>query len=183
MKYSIIIILCICALVFLYCENNLITVTNIIVKSPDLPDAFDGYKIVHLSDLHGKEFGRGQKNLIEKIKGVQPDLIVFTGDAVDSRRYNAKPVLELMKQAVELAPVYFVIGNHEWKSGRFYALEKALEDNGIRVSIIVVSRGLGNSIIPQRLFNRPEIVVLTDSIEGRAGVCCFSLAARKIDLS
>lgn len=56
MKYFIIIILCICALVFLYYENNLITVTEIIVKSPDLPDAFDGYKIVHLSDLHSSLF-------------------------------------------------------------------------------------------------------------------------------
>ena len=43
---------------------------------------FDGYKIVHLSDLYSKEFGKGQKNLVEKIEDAQPDLIVFTGDLV-----------------------------------------------------------------------------------------------------
>ncbi|SFQ47653.1 metallophosphoesterase [Caldicoprobacter faecalis] len=192
---------------------------------------------------------------------------------MDSRYYDVEPGLELMKQSVKIAPTYFVTGNHEWWSGEFNALEKALNENGIHVlrntyaritkggdeiyiigiddpasqaiygeamttekkiiqalkrikkfdafkillahrpelfplyssygfdlvlsghahggqvrlpfigglvapnqglfpeytsgeykrgnSTMIVSRGLGNSIIPQRLFNRPEVIVLT----------------------
>jgi len=118
---------------FLYYENNFIIITDITIKSHKLPDAFDGYKIVHLSDLHGKKFGKGQKNLVKKIKDARPDLIVFTGDMVDSGHYDAEPVLELVEQISRIAPIYFVTGNHEWWSGKFDVLGKLLEENGIRV--------------------------------------------------
>ncbi|WP_242976322.1 metallophosphoesterase [Clostridium thermopalmarium] len=128
-----IIIICICTWVFLHFENNFITITKITVKSPKLPDAFDGCKIVHLSDLHSKEFGKGQKNLVKKIEDAQPDLIVFTGDLIDSRHFDAEVSLELIRQIVKIAPTYFVTGNHERWSGNFDALEKVLKENGIHV--------------------------------------------------
>jgi len=59
-KVLVFILICIWTWVFLHFENNFITITKITVESPKLPDAFDGYKIVHLSDLHSKEFGKGQ---------------------------------------------------------------------------------------------------------------------------
>ncbi|MBM7582791.1 putative MPP superfamily phosphohydrolase [Caldicoprobacter guelmensis] len=62
--------------VFLYCENNLITITRINVESSKLPDGFDGYKIIHISDLHSKEFGREQKYLVPIIKSEKPELWV-----------------------------------------------------------------------------------------------------------
>mgnify|MGYP000891444744 FL=1 len=128
-----IIIICICTWVFLHFENNFITITKITVKSPKLPDAFDGCKIVHLSDLHSKEFGKGQKNIVKKIEDAQPDLIVFTGDLIDSRHFDAEVSLELIRQIVKIAPTYFVTGNHERWSGNFDALEKVLKENGIHV--------------------------------------------------
>jgi predicted MPP superfamily phosphohydrolase len=119
--------------VFLYAENNCLTVTSLSFVSPDLPGPFDGWKIVHLSDLHSKWFGTEQNRLISIIASSQPDCIVITGDSVDSRRYDAKPVLSLIEQAVEIAPVYFVTGNHEWNSGHYDELKEKVAKCGAAV--------------------------------------------------
>ncbi|MGE4282798.1 MAG: metallophosphoesterase [Clostridia bacterium] len=126
-------ILLICVLLFLYYENNFITITNVTIKSNKLPQSFNGYKIVHLSDLHSKSFGESQRNLIRKIRNIEPDLIVFTGDLIDSKDYNEEAGIGLMKQIVRIAPVYYVTGNHEWWSGRFDTLEKAIKESGATV--------------------------------------------------
>ncbi|MDG4657758.1 metallophosphoesterase [Ectobacillus antri] len=116
--------------VFCYIQNNLLTITKLNVRSEKLPSAFDGYTIVHLSDLHSKDFG---KALPEKIEKEKPDIIVFTGDLVDARRYEEEVSLTLMKRLVAIAPTYFVTGNHEWSSGQFAALEVKLRDAGVQV--------------------------------------------------
>ena len=52
------------------------------VKSQKLPESFDGFKIVQLSDLHGAEFGEDGMGLVEKVKELEPDMIALTGDFV-----------------------------------------------------------------------------------------------------
>ena len=133
MNKLIIVITIICVWAFLYLENNYITTTQINIKFPKLPDTFDGYKIVHLSDLHNKRFGEEQKNLVRKIEDAHPDIIVFTGDLIDSRRFNAETSLDLMKRIVNIAPIYYVPGNHEWRSGRLETLCNDLKDIGVNV--------------------------------------------------
>ncbi|NLX70326.1 MAG: metallophosphoesterase [Clostridiales bacterium] len=133
MNKLIIVITIICVWAFLYLENNYITTTQINIKFPKLPDTFDGYKIVHLSDLHNKRFGEDQKNLVRKIEDAHPDIIVFTGDLIDSRRFNAETSLDLMKRIVNIAPIYYVPGNHEWRSGRLETLCNDLKDIGVNV--------------------------------------------------
>jgi predicted MPP superfamily phosphohydrolase len=268
-KWFIFIMILLGLIVFLYFENNAISLTQIEVKSDELPQSFNEYKIVHLSDLHSKSFGENQKRLVDKVKRLEPDIIVFTGDLVDRKCYDEKTSLALMEQLIYIAPLYYVTGNHEWWSGRFASLEDKLIQLGVNVlrnthekmtresshitivgiddpassneigiienelqkslggvddssfkvllshrpeyfsiytaydidltisghahggqirlpfigglvapnqgffprytagkyqngrSMMVVSRGLGNSIIPQRIFNRPEVVVIT----------------------
>lgn len=118
---------------FFYFQNNAIETTEYNVRFEDLPNSFDGYKIVQLSDLHSKLFGNDQDQLVKRVGEVAPDLIVFTGDLVDSDKYNEDNSLLLMKQLVDIAPVYFVTGNHEWWSGKFDLLEGKLEDTGVQV--------------------------------------------------
>ncbi|AOV08196.1 metallophosphoesterase [Sporosarcina ureilytica] len=118
---------------FLYSQNNWIKVTKISIRSDKLPKHFEGYKIVQLSDLHGKGFGKNQIKLINQVNRSKPHLIVFTGDLVDANQYEEEAGLKLMEELVQIAPVYFVTGNHEWWSGRFNSLETKLNDLGVMV--------------------------------------------------
>lgn len=118
---------------FLYFQNNSIVTTEYNFSSDKVPQNFKGYKIVQLSDLHSKSFGNNQSDLVKKVKKVKPDLIVFTGDLIDSDRYDEKISLTLMEKLVQIAPVYYVTGNHEWWSGKFNSLEDKLKDTGVQV--------------------------------------------------
>ncbi|MFP3846962.1 metallophosphoesterase [Priestia filamentosa] len=118
---------------FFYVQNNSIVTTETTISSGKLPESMEGFKIVQLSDLHSKNFGRNQSVLVQKVNELKPDLIVFTGDLVDSKRYKEKVSLILMKELVEIAPTYFVTGNHEWGSGKFVSLESKLNDIGVQV--------------------------------------------------
>ncbi|MGL5068150.1 MAG: metallophosphoesterase [Sarcina sp.] len=117
--------------IFFYWQNNSITVNNIEVKNNKVPNRFNDYKILQISDLHNKEFGKGQKNILNKIKKVQPDIIVVTGDIIDSgKEENA---MELMREINKIAPVYFVSGNHEAWGGSYNVLKVDLKEIGITV--------------------------------------------------
>ncbi|MBM7619678.1 putative MPP superfamily phosphohydrolase [Bacillus tianshenii] len=118
---------------FFYFQNNWIETTDISINTDRVPASFDGYKIVQLSDLHSKSYGENQDVIVQKVSEVNPNLIVFTGDLVDSKKYNKETSLTLMKELIQIAPVYFVTGNHEWWSGKFSSLEESLLDIGVKV--------------------------------------------------
>ncbi len=98
-------------------ENTNIQVYEIKVKSEKLPDDFIGYKIAHVSDLHNAEFGEENEKLLSIIKNSSPDIIVITGDIVDSRRTDVPIARGFINNAAEIAPVYYVTGNHEERVG------------------------------------------------------------------
>ncbi|PAD34606.1 phosphoesterase [Terribacillus saccharophilus] len=118
---------------FFYFQNNSIVITESTISSKRIPASFNDYKIVQLSDLHSKTFGNRQNVLVEKVSNTNPDLIVFTGDLVDSKNYNEDTSLNLIRELIHIAPIYFVTGNHEWWSGKFDILEKELNDIGVKV--------------------------------------------------
>lgn len=94
-------------------QNNDITVSNYEYKSDKINKTLDGYKIVQISDLHNKQFGKEQSRLLSEIKALSPDIIVITGDIVDCRHTDIKPAFDFVTGAVKIAPVYYVSGNHE----------------------------------------------------------------------
>ena len=115
-------------------DNARIVVTEIEVESSRLPDSFEGYRIAHVSDLHNDEFGENNEKLLEAIKAARPDMIAITGDLLDSRRTDVEKALNFVQQAVEIAPCYYVTGNHESREGKTYdALEKAMREAGVIV--------------------------------------------------
>jgi uncharacterized protein len=118
---------------FLYWQNNSVTINEMKIVSGEIPGEFQGFKIVQLSDLHSKSFGKEQEKLIDKVIRSSPDIIVFTGDLVDQKKYDEHISMKLMTELTETAPVYFVSGNHEWWSGRFPALEEKLGTAGVTV--------------------------------------------------
>ena len=101
--------------------------------SERLPNNFSGLKIVHLSDLHDANFGKNQKNLIKKIENEKPDLIFFTGDLIDSNRYDLNKSLQVTNGLVEIAPVYYVMGNHEIATNEVDDIIQTLESKGVKV--------------------------------------------------
>lgn len=120
---------------FCYFENNAITVSEYEIVSNKLPESFDGFVIAHLSDLHNKSFGKDHERLIQKVKKQDPDIIVITGDLIDSNHPDVEKGLSFAEKAVKIAPVYFVTGNHDnWLSDtNTYALFYGLERLGVRV--------------------------------------------------
>ena len=73
----------------------------------------DDFRIVQVSDLHNAKFGKNNSRLISKIKDQSPDIIVITGDIVDSNHTNIDTATDFCKEAVKIAPCYYITGNHE----------------------------------------------------------------------
>mgnify|MGYP000106741351 FL=1 len=113
------------------------------VASQKLPESFDGFKIVQLSDLHGAEFGEDGMELVEKVKELEPDIIALTGDFVTDEG-DLAAVEKLAARLVKLCPVYFVSGNHEFGSGLDVKVRNILERAGVKYlsnEYLTISRG------------------------------------------
>lgn len=113
------------------------------VNSKKLPESFDGFKIVQLSDLHGAEFGEDGMGLVEKVKELEPDIIALTGDFVTDEG-DLAAVEKLAARLVKLCPVYFVSGNHEFGSGLAIKVRNILERAGVKYlsnEYLTISRG------------------------------------------
>lgn len=120
-------------IVFFVWQNNDIVTTDVVYKNSNIPKEFEDFNIVQISDLHNKMFGKGQKKLLEKIVDAQPDIIVITGDLVDRRRYDLEKAIVFIEGAVEIAPVYYVSGNHEAWSGEYETIKSRLLSAGVNV--------------------------------------------------
>ena len=105
-------------IVFFLYQNYHLVVTEYTFNSGKITDELDGYRIVQISDLHNQWFGKKQKKLLSMIEECKPDIIVVTGDAVDSNHTNYGITLDFFEGAVGIAPVYYITGNHEeWLQG------------------------------------------------------------------
>lgn len=114
--------------------NQALEVNEWTVSDRDIPDTFSGYRIAQISDLHNAEFGEHNEELLSMLAGTAPDIIVLTGDLVDSRRTDVDVAADFAAQAMEIAPVYYVTGNHESRLKRLFpALEARLEAADVTV--------------------------------------------------
>lgn len=118
---------------FCWWQNNGLVVTKMEYKNDRIPGGFQEYRIVQVSDLHNKEFGQGNAHLLDKLRECQPDIIVVTGDLIDSRNTNITVAVRCTEQMSEIAPVYYVPGNHEYNSGQYAALKEELVAAGATV--------------------------------------------------
>ena len=128
---------------FVYWGNTDIKTDAVTYTSPALPAAFDGLRIVQLSDLHNREFGQDKAELYKAVENASPDVIFLTGDLVDE--YAAEPVPYARSVGAALsaiAPTYYVTGNHEWAHGNAVVeeIKAALREAGVTV--------LSNEFVP-----------------------------------
>ena len=130
---------------FVWLNNNLLLTTRRKIKYGGITTSV---KIVHLSDLHGKTFGRRNRRLIAKVAAQQPDIIAFTGDAV--HRYtekNKRVALETVSALAQIAPVIYVSGNHEMRNKGYRFFRRDLMEAGATVLDNQVTEIAGLTIV------------------------------------
>lgn len=104
------------------------------VKSEDIPSEFDNFRIVQISDLHNAEFGENNEKLLLMLKQADADIIAITGDMIDSRNTDIDVAISFAQKAVNIAPVYYVNGNHESRVlGEYEKLKQGLTDTGVNI--------------------------------------------------
>ena len=114
-------------------NNKNLQITKYVLKENEVPKSFSGYKIAQVSDLHNTEIGEKNERLIKSLEEVSPDIIVLTGDLVDSRRTNYEVAIDFVKKAKEIAPCYYVYGNHESRLDDLDVLTNGLNSAGVKI--------------------------------------------------
>ena len=113
--------------------NTALEVNEYEIVSDRIPKEFDGFRIAQVSDLHNTEFGEGNSKLIGLLSQTEPDIIVLTGDLIDSRQTDIEIALSFARDAMKIAPVYFVSGNHEARVSEYEDLKMGLAEAGVIV--------------------------------------------------
>ena len=115
--------------------NTALQRTDYTVASERLPREFDGFVIAQVADLHNAEYDEGNQKLLSMLKDAKPDIIVLTGDTIDAQTPNVPIVLEFLEKAVQIAPCYFVTGNHECALNRmeYYEIEAQIREIGVEI--------------------------------------------------
>ncbi len=147
--------------IFLYVNNHWLVVSKHVYESEKVPVSFDGLRIVQISDLHDALFGNNQQKLIAKVKATNPDYIFITGDVIDSNRFNLEQSLQAVRGLVELADVYYVLGNHEVATNKVSEIYEALSSLGVHVMA-------NESTVLERNGERLAIVGIEDPLMGRS---------------
>lgn len=129
----LVLIVIVLVVVWVLWANTAIEVNEWTIESPELPTGFDGFRIAQISDLHNTEFGEGNGKLLELLQQAEPDIIVITGDMIDSRSTDVEVALAFAEAAVKIAPCYYVNGNHESRVPEWGELRDGLIGAGVVV--------------------------------------------------
>ena len=158
----ILLILCLAALlIWTLWGNTALMTEQYTVAGSQIPKAFDGFRIAQISDLHNTEFGTDNARLLTLLENAQPDLIAITGDLIDSRKTDTEAAIAFVEKAVQIAPVYYVPGNHE---ARIPAAYRLLKDSLSELGVVV----LENSSVP--LGKEADTLTLTGLLDPDFGM-------------
>lgn len=115
MMIFIIALLCVVFIISLYAfiEHQLIVTRRDDIFLENLPHNFDGLKILQISDLHHRKFGKDQCRIVRRAKALNPDIIVITGDLISRDMRDFSSAASFCSQIASIAPVLFSMGNHE----------------------------------------------------------------------
>ena len=128
-------------LLYMLWENTHFTLTRYEYHNPCVPEEMDGLRIMQVSDLHNQSFGKGNKRLLSAIRDSKPDVIMITGDLIDSSFTDLAVGIEFVKQAAQIAPVYYCTGNHEHRlpAKELRSFLSALEEAG---AVLLLDRAI-----------------------------------------
>ena len=134
-KWLILLVISIVFIIWIAWGNTAIELNEYQIISENLPDAFYGFRIAHISDLHNAKIGEENSKLLELLANAEPDIIVITGDIIDSYHTDVEVSLKFVEKAVEIAPCYYVTGNHEARLSKeiYLDFEEKMEGFGVVV--------------------------------------------------
>lgn len=141
MKSKKIIVLIFIVLIFisiLMCSIKKIDVTKYTILNRKIPKEFNNFKILQLSDFHSEGYRDTTEKLIYKVKNINPDIIVMTGDMVSWDMNNIQEAKRLIKSLSEVYPIYYINGNHEHlaeilRQSRYVFFNKFMEELGVTI--------------------------------------------------
>lgn len=113
--------------------NTALEINAYTIVSNRLPRGFSGFRIAQISDLHNARMGADNGKLLTLLREAEPDIIVITGDMVDSYHTDIGIALRFAESAMEIAPCYYVTGNHEARIAEYDDLKSGLESAGVVV--------------------------------------------------
>lgn len=150
-------------------QNLTVGVTEYTVTSERLPEAFDGFTIAQISDLHNSELS---EQTLAHLRELSPDMIAITGDLVDSDHTDIGLGISFAAQAAQIAPCYYVTGNHEaWISRQdAMTLEEgvAAESRVLHDACVMLERD--GAEIAVLGVDDPDFVPLTDDVDAVSGL-------------
>ena len=98
-------------------ERNRFEVKEVVLEFDGLPQSFDGYRIVHLSDIHARSFNKRPKQIqkaVDMINGTDPDLVAFTGDLITLTPEELDIIAPALGRIKAKDGVLSVLGNHDY---------------------------------------------------------------------
>lgn len=145
-KSAIVLLIVITLLLFCNFQNKHLETTHYTYEAEQLGVDLDGYRIVQISDLHNAKFGKNNQKLVDRIRECAPDMIVLTGDLVDSNHTNVDRAVQFVDEIVKICPVYYVTGNHEYwlDTSEYEKLMDGLASVGVIIlddQVVEISRG------------------------------------------
>ncbi len=107
-------------------------IVDVTFASERVPEAFDGFRIVQISDLHVGTWGEDTRfinRMVDSINSLHPDIILFTGDIVNRETTELSPFLSTLARLKAPYGVYSVLGNHDYGDYIDWPDRQAKEDN------------------------------------------------------
>ncbi|WP_300351735.1 hypothetical protein [Clostridium sp.] len=150
---------------YLIYENNSIEIREFDLFTKKTPHYFKGFKILHLNNLYGKNFGEANSKLLNKIHELKPDIIVTTGNMLKSNLDRGWTFLELCKNLRRFYPIYYLVEesivNEEKKTKEYLLYLKELSKNGV----ILINDGKVALIKREDKINIYGIFIRSDEIK------------------
>ena len=145
-KSALVLLIVIALLLFCSYQNRHLETTYYTYKAEQLGADLEGYRIVQISDFHNVKFGKNNQKLVDRIRECEPDMIVLTGDLVDSNHTNVDRAVQFVDEIVKICPVYYVTGNHEYwlEKSEYDELMDGLVSAGVVIldnQVVEISRG------------------------------------------
>lgn len=113
------------------CDSAVLEVNTYTIVSDRLPDSFSGFRIAQVSDLHNAQMGDNNEDLLAMLREAAPDIIVITGDLISAYDVDLDVAIRFAEAAVEIAPCYYVPGNHEGSVFEYKDLQTGLKSAGV----------------------------------------------------